>query len=136
MVIVFVCEILTAPAAVICLASCNDYMNWAYIFVSLNGLLRVFIPGVREPRAGRPRKYEDGYYKAAKVLRILKENFIEWQHVKHEEGLSDDNAVVRYLLEYQKQLITLVIRILVVVHDRIMLHKLRHFRACSMCCIL
>ena len=26
-VIVFVCEILTAPAAVICLASCNDYMN-------------------------------------------------------------------------------------------------------------
>ena len=26
-VIVFVCEILTAPAAVICLASCNDYTN-------------------------------------------------------------------------------------------------------------
>ena len=68
---------------------------------------RVSLPGVREPRAGRPRKYEDGYCKAAKVLRILEENFIEWRQVKHEEGLTDDNAVARYLLDCRKQLVTM-----------------------------
>ena len=52
---------------------------------------------LREPRAGRPQKYEDGYCKAAKVLRILEENFIEWQQVKHEEGLTDDYTVAQYL---------------------------------------
>ena len=63
-----------------------------YISISSNGLPRVFISGVREPQADCPRKYEDGYCKAAKVLRILEENFIEWQQVKHKEGLTDDNA--------------------------------------------
>ena len=45
--------------------------------------------------------------KAAKVLRILEENFIEWRQVKHEEGLTDDNAVARYLLDCRKQLVTM-----------------------------
>ena len=52
---------------------------------------RVSVPGVREPRVGRPRKYEDGYCKAMKVIRILEETFIEWRQVKHEEGLTNDN---------------------------------------------
>ena len=39
-----------------------------------------------------------------------------------EEGLTDDNAVAQYLLEFQKQLVTLVIRSLVVIHHRVMLH--------------
>ena len=51
------------------------------------------VPGVREPRVGRPRKYEDGYCKATKVIRILEETFIEWRQVKHEEGLTDDDMV-------------------------------------------
>ena len=41
---------------------------------------------VNEPPAGRPRKYKDGYYKAARVLRILEENLIEWRQIKREEG--------------------------------------------------
>lgn len=60
---------------------------------------RVSVPGVREPRVGRPRKYKDGYCKATKVIRILEETFVEWRQVKHEEGLNDDNGVARYLLD-------------------------------------
>ena len=52
----------------------------------------VSLLGVCEPRVGRPRNY-DGYCKAAKVLHILEENFIEWWQVKDEEGSTDDNAV-------------------------------------------
>ena len=58
--------------------------------MSSNGLPHVF----HKPWAGRPRKYEDGYCKAAKVL---EENFIEWQQVKREEGLTDNYNVTRYL---------------------------------------
>ena len=54
-----------------------------------------------------PGKYEDGYSKVAKILRVLEESFIEWQQVKHEEGLIDDNAVAQYLLDCQKQLVTM-----------------------------
>lgn len=66
---------------------------------------RVSVPGVREPRVGRPRKYKDGYCKATKVIRILEETFIEWRQVKHEEALTDDIGVARYLLDCRKQLI-------------------------------
>ena len=67
----------------------------------------VSLPGACEPRAGCPRKYEDCYSKAAKILRVLEENFIEWWQVKHKEGLTDDKAVAQYLLDCRKQLVTM-----------------------------
>ena len=41
---------------------------------------------VNEPPAGCPRKYKDGYYKAARVLRNLEENLTERRQIKREEG--------------------------------------------------
>ena len=65
------------------------------------------LSGSRQTRVGRPRKHEVGYCRAAKVIRLLEENFTEWRQIKHEEGFTDDNAVARYLLDCRRELTTM-----------------------------
>ena len=65
---------------------------------------RVLQPGVAVPQVGRPRKHEGGYSKVTKVIRLLEKTFEEWRVIKGIEGLSDDDAVARHLLDCRKQL--------------------------------
>ena len=58
----------------------------------------------RNARAGRPRKYHDGWESVNTRIYLSKETLIQWRRIKSEQNLASDNAVALFLLEQYRAL--------------------------------
>ena len=52
-----------------------------------------YFVGDARPKAGRPHKHKEGYYKEIKTKRVLEETFQEWRKLKTDKDLPDDDTV-------------------------------------------
>ena len=58
----------------------------------------------RNARAGRPRKYRDGWESVNTRIYLSKETLIQWHRIKSEQNLASDNAMALFLLEQYRAL--------------------------------
>ena len=61
----------------------------------------------RNARAGRPRKYRDGWESVNTRIYLSKETLVQWRRIKSEQNLASDNAMALFFLEQYRALMDL-----------------------------